>query len=302
MLPEYMPSVEGIPAASDQLPVYVGLHDGAHTLPHYHRFAELSYIVQGSGVDSMNGKTFPLSSGSLSLILPNNIHCFRSAAGHPIVKYCCMFDLDALPSSPYEAEWQLLLNQVGELVPSHILLSASEDTIFRQRLQQLFAVYRGPCVFGRSMLILGMLTELIAMFLSAACRSSGIRPHADSNSIDELFWSIFRFVNANSRENLTLGAVARQFHISPAYVGKLFQTHIGTTFLRYLHQFRVNRAAGLLLNTESQVAEIAFAVGFESIRTFSRVFLEWKGMTPGQFRKSYRHSRIDDLLEQLRKE
>jgi len=108
-----------------------------------------------------------------------------------------------------------------------------------------------------------------------------IRPHVDNNSADGLFWSIFRFVNANSRENLTLGGVARQFHVSPAYVAKLFQTHVGTTFLRYLHQLRVNRAAGLLLNTEWQVTEIAFTVGFESIRTFSRVFLEWKGMRLG---------------------
>lgn len=293
MLPEYMPSVRGIPASSGQLPFYIGVHEGMQSAMHYHRFAEFSYILKGNGMDLMNGKSYPLSPGTASLTLPNDIHSFRSDVGQDIVKYCCMFDLDMLPSSQYESEWQLILNQVGDLVPSHVVMSTKEDAIFRDRLERLLEVYRSPNTFGRSMVILGMLTELIALFLMAACGSGGIQPGADNGSVDELFWSIFRFVNANSRENLTLGSTARHFHISPAYVSKLFQLHVGTTFLGYLHQLRVSRASSLLLNTELRVSEIAFSVGFESLRTFSRVFREIKGATPGQFRKSYRESRKD---------
>lgn len=297
LIPEYMLSVKGIPASSDKLPFYIGMHSGTSTTSHYHRFAELSYIVSGTGMDQINGKNYSLSPGTISFTLPNSIHSFSCHKGQVIEKYCCMFDLDVLPSSSYESEWMLILSQVGDLVPSHIKLSSETDHNFQTRLHELLTAYRKPSRFGRSMFILGMLTELIALFLMEVYKIGGIRPGEDYDSVDELFWSIFQYVNANSRDNLTLGSIAGHFHISPAYIGKLFKMNIGMTFLGYLHQLRVNRAAGLLLNSTLLVSEVAFSVGFESLRTFSRVFRELKGVSPGEYRKFYRASRMDYPLD-----
>lgn len=292
-IPEFLPAVNGIPTESGRMPFYIGLHRGANSTMHYHRFAELSFIVSGKGTDFVNGKQHPLVPGTASLTLPNQIHHYRSEPGHEIVKFCCMFDLELLPTTAYDSQWPLILNQVGDLVPSHIAWKQGMEQPFRETLERLLNIYEKPEGLGRATLILGMLTELIALFVMEASGSRRDRTGAEADTAGELFWSIFRYVNANCRDPLTLRSTARYFHISPAYVVKLFKANIGNTFLGYLHQLRVDRAAGLLLNTELRVSEIAYSVGFESLRTFSRVFRELKGVPPAQFRKAYLDARKD---------
>lgn len=52
----------------------------------------------------------------------------------------------------------------------------------------------------------------------------------------------------------------------------------------YLRRFRVNKAKGLLLNTEDPIKTIAFQVGFRDPNYFSRVFSIYTGISPREFR------------------
>lgn len=60
------------------------------------------------------------------------------------------------------------------------------------------------------------------------------------------------------------------------------------TFTEYVARSRVERASDLLAHPEKQIAESAFACGFESIPHFNRVFKKYTGFTPTQYRASLR--------------
>jgi transcriptional regulator GlxA family with amidase domain len=68
------------------------------------------------------------------------------------------------------------------------------------------------------------------------------------------------------------------------YISRLFKDHVGQSFLTYLHGLRIKSAASLLISTEMPIADISTEVGFESYRTFLRVFREIRGQTPSDYR------------------
>ncbi|MGB1149159.1 MAG: helix-turn-helix domain-containing protein, partial [Alphaproteobacteria bacterium] len=51
---------------------------------------------------------------------------------------------------------------------------------------------------------------------------------------------------------------------------------------------RVGEACRLLVETEEQVSNVCFAVGYQNLANFNRQFMKLKGMTPTQFREHTR--------------
>ena len=88
------------------------------------------------------------------------------------------------------------------------------------------------------------------------------------------------------KEALTLPAVAREVGMHPVTLSKLFAARFGLHFHEYLQYLRVSHALGLIRSGKGSIAEIAYASGFGSIRSFNRAFLSVYGRTPSECRKS----------------
>ena len=85
---------------------------------------------------------------------------------------------------------------------------------------------------------------------------------------------------------LSLKSVAAATGYNPSYLSRTFHRAKGVGYLEYINMLRCYRAVRLMSSSESlSVSEIAYQVGFESIRTFNRVFLQRYGMTPTQMKQ-----------------
>jgi YesN/AraC family two-component response regulator len=73
-------------------------------------------------------------------------------------------------------------------------------------------------------------------------------------------------------------------HVSTFYFCKVFKKGAGVTFTDYLGRVRVEKAKNLLLNRHLRISEIAYAVGFQSLTHFNRVFRKITGQAPTVFR------------------
>lgn len=100
------------------------------------------------------------------------------------------------------------------------------------------------------------------------------------------------------RENLTLKSVADELFISDSYLGKLFKSRTGYTFLEMLTLYRIRAAVDYLQNTDKKVYEIAYAIGYNDSKYFSRVFCKVAGMKPKEL-KNGRPLPEDHILRQL---
>lgn len=92
-------------------------------------------------------------------------------------------------------------------------------------------------------------------------------------------------IDAASHEAWTITKLASVSGISPAHFARSFRDAFGAPPHRYLLTRRVERANALLRDTDLSVTEIALAVGWNSLGTFTRTFRDVTGFSPSEARK-----------------
>src|SRR5688572_24888479 len=108
-----------------------------------------------------------------------------------------------------------------------------------------------------------------------------------SREVEYLNRRVLRAHDAMDRayaEPLDVRAVAAVAHLSEAHFIRSFRAVFGETPHRYLQRRRVERSMFLLRETDRNVTDICFDVGFTSLGTFSRTFWEIVGETPSDYR------------------
>ena len=99
-------------------------------------------------------------------------------------------------------------------------------------------------------------------------------------------WKARNFIQAHVSEELSLGKVARATNTSPNYFSEKFKEATGTNFVQYVARARFEKAAALLRDCDLRISEIAFAVGFQSLSQFNRVFKKFAGKSPTEYRNT----------------
>jgi len=82
----------------------------------------------------------------------------------------------------------------------------------------------------------------------------------------------------------TVKYCAQQVNLSPNYLSDLLKKETGKNTKEHIDYYLLEKAKGLLLNTEMNINEIAFDVGFEYAKSFGKLFKRKMGITPKAFR------------------
>jgi AraC-like DNA-binding protein len=100
-------------------------------------------------------------------------------------------------------------------------------------------------------------------------------------------WKARKFINEHSDDELSLTKVAKFSNISGNHLSEKFKEVTGVNFVDYISRIRVGKARDLLQNSNLRISEIAFAVGFQSLSQFNRVFKKLTRKSPTQFRTAH---------------
>ena len=79
--------------------------------------------------------------------------------------------------------------------------------------------------------------------------------------------------------------VAEYMQMNPAYLSRYFKEKTQETFLEYDKRIKMERAMELLWTTNMKTYEIANQLGYKSPQHFSRIFKEYNGYTPMEYRQ-----------------
>jgi AraC-like DNA-binding protein len=134
---------------------------------------------------------------------------------------------------------------------------------------------------------------LLLIYLSTL--ASAIRRFRHSPPVEKLKISqTKRFVQEHLGDpHLGVGFLAKLLHCSRDYLSNLFHRETGQRLATYINLERVRAAMTMLRTTPLTVAEVAYAIGFESQGYFSRVFKQIALKTPLDYRRSIEHSVVE---------
>ncbi len=100
-------------------------------------------------------------------------------------------------------------------------------------------------------------------------------------------WKARKFIHEHADEDLSLTEVGKLVNISANHLSEKFKEVAGINFVHYVARIRVGKACDLLRNSNLRISEIAFAVGFQSLSQFNRVFKKLTQKSPTQFRTAH---------------
>lgn len=116
----------------------------------------------------------------------------------------------------------------------------------------------------------------------------GLRPE------DEHVATALRQIEARySDPTLSVATIARNVNVSPDYLGRLFQGHLGRSVIEVLNRQRVETAARLLDDSHLSVYEVALECGYRATKGLDKWFKELKGVTPTEWRLTRKTRKIE---------
>lgn len=246
--------------------------------PHLHPELELFFVEKGEMGVTAGDQSAVLTAGSLAVIFPNQIHSYHDAGPEAAItmliaglSYAGGY-LDTLlhfhPASPF----------LTRLHPN-ISYAAAELVKEYAQAEPDGGVY-GPLI---QLILARALPDL------ELCQNRG-------GSHQDLIWQIANFVNEHYREPLTLPMLAKGVGVSPGRLSHVFSEKMGQSFPVYLSSIRLSHAQRMLQDTDLSITEVGEESGFESQRTFFRIFRRRHGMTPLEYRRQHQKDKSSGSL------
>ena len=85
-------------------------------------------------------------------------------------------------------------------------------------------------------------------------------------------------------QDLSVDEVCRKLNVSAAYFSTIFKKETGKTFVRYLTDYRMEKAVNMLMTGNEKTYVIAEKVGYAEPNYFSYVFKKQFGMSPSKYK------------------
>ncbi len=116
-----------------------------------------------------------------------------------------------------------------------------------------------------------------------------LRDHNTEKRYGKILRQAVSYIDTHfDQEDISLNRVAQTVGMSPNHFSSIFSQEMGTTFIEYLIGKRMERAKELLRTTQLRSSEVAYRVGYRDPHYFSSTFKKIQGMTPREYRVSYK--------------
>lgn len=273
-----------MPDLDTAFPFRMLMNDGdILTTPHWHREVELIYVTKGTIALGIDDVPYKLSEGEIAFISGGLIHYVLASPGSERLVY--QFDLPYFLAGKQQADLQKVLSELQPVSPQwKSETEASVRHLLEGMNQEIEQRSLGYHVALKAQLF--QLLTLLIRDIPKRTRSSEKMNKLATKDVLEKLDDIFSYVEANYQEVLTLQDIAAVSGYSSFYFTKFFKKNTGKTFLSFLNDYRIDKAKWLLINSDLPVSEIITQTGFESDKTFYRLFKRSMKMAPLEYRNA----------------
>ena len=250
---------------------------------HWHPEMEFTKILEGTAVYSIDFQEYPVQAGDYVCVQPGLLHGARMAPSAFLHSDTFVFHLNFLGSSSADICTLKYFSPVMEGNLRFPQVIFRNDPLYPELdglFQALSSCYQGK-EDGYELEIKALLFTLVRLLLNHP-RTFHVKekdPHSERLKL------IFDYIHGHYAEEISVEDMARLCSITPSHFMHYFKEKSGTNFSRYLTWYRLSQSA-LLLRQGAEIAEAAYACGFNNLPYFYRRFREVYQMTPREFCKS----------------
>lgn len=237
-----------------------------HVPPHMHEAIEIIYVTDGTVEVGVGQELYHMGKGDFAIVFPNVIHhyqVFDSGKNKAIY----LFIEPSLSISFYE--------KLQKYSPEYPIID--KDNLHADVVNAIKALVNlKDCN--------SMLMQAYVQVILAHVFSKMRMVEKDTIGGDDLIYKAVEYVAKNFNEEISLDKMAYDLCVSKYVLSRLFAKTFHCNFNRYVNDVRLNHVAALLESTHDSITNIGLDAGFESQRTFNRVFKERYKMTPREYR------------------
>jgi len=250
------------------------INNGINFPLHLHQQLELIYIHKGEQDVTIADQRATLYEGDIAIIFPDCIHGFESKK-EGTRSQLVLCDI---------RHTGIFMNKLLNYYPINpFLRKASLSDNIPYALTELCLEYQGDYNIAAC-------TSFIQLILSRIFPLLELESKKDKFSTDYTS-QIANYIHNKYKEPITLDDLAAYLGLSKYHVSHIFAKSFKMSFPKYLNSIRLNQAMARIETTRDSLLDICLEVGFNSQRTFNRIFKDIYHMTPGEYRKTLGQSK-----------
>ncbi len=247
--------------------IWIGKYQNLHNLPHWHLEYELIACRDGNAELTLDGIRFTLSDGTAAFCPSGCVHHISADANATLL--VAQIDGKLLRFLGQDIRLQ------NPVFPDHYGICESFDAILGELKS------RRPYYDRRAEAV--MVQLLIDIFRQ---EETAIRNEA-TQSTAASYRDLLSAIDEES-EFITFADAAARMNMSQAYFSRYFKHSAGMTFSEYLNLVKVDKAIGILeADPKISTSDLALRCGFNTLRSFNRVFHKITGYSPKQLPNGY---------------
>lgn len=259
--------------------------DFPSVLLHWQDTMEIIYIKKGKGLAQVDLSVFEVHEGDIILAPPGHLHGLEHIPGNRMEYENIIFDLTFLGSDAID------------LCSQNYLLPLKQNRLsFPQCITSGHMHYgsMAACLDDADMLCdekpagyeLGVKADMLRLFSLIFRFTDTDTKINESNSpqnIDRLK-TVLQYMEENYQHPISVEDAAHTCSYSSSHFMRWFRQMTGTSFVKYLNRFRLNKALEELKNTDLTILEISQRSGFDNLSNFNRLFKKQFHKTPRELR------------------
>ena len=257
----------------------------AGTIPHSHEFSEIILIMRGGVIHTVNGENRKLEAGNLIFIRPSDTHSFKPLRNEPCEMLILAYQLELLLTlSEFFENDSFMWRYTEPVLPPTFILNPDEADTLANRLLN---VHSNPFIPPALMRVKTkvIIAELFTRYFLEDISS------LEQDGIPEWLAELYR--KMQQEENLKQGLKRMQKLAcrTPEHLCKAFRQYLNKTPTAFLNELRINYAARQLADSKEEIIGISLDLNFQSLSRFYKLFKQFYGITPAQYRKNARTRR-----------